>query len=204
MHLASAEDGVVGRGGFFGAVKIAGEGGAEDVVDECGLAAAGDAGDADEGAEGEVGVDVLQVVGAGAGDAEPAVGGPGHEGARGEGRFAFGWNADAEFACEVASGERLWGGGDFRERALRDDLSTERSSPGADVDDVVGGGDGVVVMLDDEDGIAEVAEAPEGVEQPVVVALVEADARFVEDVEHADQSAADLRAEVPRCRHQRD
>src|SRR3546814_482767 len=51
-------------------------------------------------------------------------------------------------------------------------------------------------MLDDDDGVAEVAEALQGREQPVVVALVEADARFVEDVEHTRQAAANLAGEA--------
>ena len=87
-------------------------------------------------------------------------------------------------------------GGDFGERALRDDLSAERSGAGADVDDVVGGRDGVVVVLDDEHGVAEVAEAFERGDEAFVVALVESDARFVEDVEDAGESAADLRGEA--------
>ena len=40
--------------------------------------------------------------------------------------------------------------------------------------------------------VAQVAEPTQGAEQPLVVALVQPDARLVEDVEHADQSRADL------------
>ena len=46
---------------------------------------------------------------------------------------------------------------------------------GAEVEDVVGTADGVFVVLDDEDGIAEVAQGDEGVDEALVVALVEAD-----------------------------
>src|SRR3546814_7475215 len=53
-----------------------------------------------------------------------------------------------------------------------------------------------LVMLDDDDGVAEVAEAFERREQPVVVALVETDARLVEHVQDARQAAADLRGEA--------
>ena len=51
-------------------------------------------------------------------------------------------------------------------------------------------------MLDDEDGIAEIAQAAQAFEQAGVVALVQADGRFVEDVEHAGQAGADLRGEA--------
>ncbi len=40
--------------------------------------------------------------------------------------------------------------------------------------------------------VAEVAQTPERLEQAVVVPLVQADARLVEDVEHSDQPRADL------------
>ena len=61
------------------------------------------------------------------------------------------------------------------ERALRDDLAAMDAGAGAHVDDVIGGADRILVMLDDDHGVAEIAQAPERVEQPVVVALVEAD-----------------------------
>ena len=63
---------------------------------------------------------------------------------------------------------------------------------GADVDDPVGVPDGVFVVLDDDQGVAEVLEPDQGLDQPVVVALVQPDRRLVEDVEHAHQARADL------------
>src|SRR3546814_13971283 len=63
---------------------------------------------------------------------------------------------------------------------------------GTHVDDVVGVADGVLVMLDDEDGVAEIAEALEGDQQAVVVALVEGDRGPVEDVEDAREAGSAL------------
>ena len=48
-------------------------------------------------------------------------------------------------------------------------------------------------MLDDDDGVAEVAKLLERREQSRVVALMQPDRRLVEDVEHAHESRADLR-----------
>src|SRR4029079_8752110 len=62
----------------------------------------------------------------------------------------------------------------------------------ADVDDPVGAADGVLVVLDDDEGVAEVLEPDQGLDEPLVVALVEPDRRLVEDVEDADQARADL------------
>ena len=57
----------------------------------------------------------------------------------------------------------------------------------ADVDDVVRGADRVFVMLDDDQGVADVAQPEQRLDQAVVVALVQADGGLVEHVQHADQ-----------------
>ena len=67
---------------------------------------------------------------------------------------------------------------------------------GAHVDDVIGREDRLAIVLDDEHGVAEVAEARLRLEEARVVARVEADRRLVEHVEHADEGRADLRGEA--------
>ena len=64
---------------------------------------------------------------------------------------------------------------------------------GADIDDIIGRQDRILVMLDDDHRIAEVAQAPQRVEQPRIVALVQADRGLVEHIEHAGEAGADLR-----------
>ena len=54
---------------------------------------------------------------------------------------------------------------------------------------------GVLYVLDDDDRVAQIAQARERREQRTVVALVQPDRRLVEDVEHADELRADLRRE---------
>src|SRR5205814_2885524 len=49
------------------------------------------------------------------------------------------------------------------------------------------------VCSSDLQRVADVAQAEEGLDQPGVVALVETDARLVEDVEDTHQAGADLR-----------
>ena len=73
-----------------------------------------------------------------------------------------------------------------------DDLAAVLAGARADVDDPVGGPDGVLVVLDDDQRVAEVAQPDQRLDQPAVVALVQADRRLVQDVEHADQAGADL------------
>ena len=66
--------------------------------------------------------------------------------------------------------------------------------PGArtDVDGPVGGPDGVLVVLDHDQGVAQVAQPDQGLDQPAVVPLVQPDARLVQHVQHPDQAGADL------------
>ncbi len=68
------------------------------------------------------------------------------------------------------------------------------------VDDVVGRPDRVLVVLDHQHAVAEVAQPRQRRQQARVVALVQADRRFVQDVEHADQRAADLRRQPDALR----
>ena len=68
------------------------------------------------------------------------------------------------------------------------------------VDEPVGVAHHLLVVLDHDHGVAEVAQPLERADQPVVVALVQADRRLVEDVEHADELRADLRREPQALR----
>ena len=81
-----------------------------------------------------------------------------------------------------------------------DDLAAVLARARTDVDDVVGDADRLLVVLDDDHGVAEVAQPHQRVDQPLVVALVQADRRLVEHVEHADEAAADLRREPDALR----
>ena len=75
-------------------------------------------------------------------------------------------------------------------------MAAVHAGAGADVDHVVGGADGVLVVLDHDHGVAEVAQPPQRFQEPGVVALVQADRGLVEHVEHAGEAGADLRGEA--------
>ncbi len=62
----------------------------------------------------------------------------------------------------------------------------------AEVDNMIGGEYGFLVMLDDDYRVARIAQVNECVEQPFVVALMQADRRLVQNVHDADESGADL------------
>ena len=97
-------------------------------------------------------------------------------------------------------GQRMRRAPDLLRRALRDDLAAVLAGARPHVDDVVGRQDRVVVVLDDDHAVAEVAQVLERRQQPVVVALVQADRRLVEHVHDAGQARADLRGEPDALR----
>ncbi len=98
---------------------------------------------------------------------------------------------DAGSRQELA-GQRLRHGLDVGRLALRDDLAAVLAGARPDVDDVVGGAHRLLVVLDDDDRVAELAQPLERRDELGVVALVQADRRLVEDVEHADERRPDL------------
>ena len=68
-------------------------------------------------------------------------------------------------------------------RPLGDHVAAVRAGAGAEVDELVGRADRGLVVLDDDHGVAQVAEPVEGLDQLLVVARVQADRRLVEDVQ---------------------
>src|SRR6266542_1632875 len=84
---------------------------------------------------------------------------------------------------------RLW-------RPLRDDLAAVGARARAEVHDPVGLRHRLLVVLDDDHGVADVAEALQRREQLAVVALVQPDRRLVEDVDDAGELGAHLRGEA--------
>ena len=77
-----------------------------------------------------------------------------------------------------------------------DHIAAVRSGARADVDQIVGGADAVFIVLDHDDGVADGLQALERADQAGVVALVQADGRFIEHVADADQARADLRGQA--------
>ncbi len=76
-----------------------------------------------------------------------------------------------------------------------DDAPAVHAGSGAQVDHMVGGADRVLVVLDHQHRVAEVAQAGQRLQQAVVVALVQADRRLVQHIEHAGEARADLGGE---------
>ena len=97
--------------------------------------------------------------------------------------------------AQVLAGDRLPALEEAGDVAGVDDLAAVFTGTGADVDDMVGDGDGVLVVFDDHHRVADVAEVLQRLDELVVVALVQPDRRLVQDVEHSDEPGADLAGE---------
>ena len=184
--MLQALDAVVRGRGLARIVELARHRLVERVDQERRLAAAGHAGDAGEEAERNLGGDVLEIVAARADDLDGA--------ARIAAARRSGTGMRAR-AGEILPGERMLVRHDVVGRACGDDVAAVDAGAGADVDHVVGGADRVLVVLDHDHGVAEVAQPLQRLEQARVVALVQADRGLVEHVEHAGQAGADLRGE---------
>ena len=156
------------------------------IDDEGRFAAAGDAGDAGENPERDRGRDIFEIIAARADDGELAARvGPAPAARR----------RDFKRAGEILAGQRILVRHDFGGRALRHDLAAVNARARAEIDDMIGGKNGVLVMFDNNDRIAEIAQPPQGVEKPRIVALMQADRGFVQHIKHAGEARADLRGE---------
>ena len=113
---------------------------------------------------------------------------------------AGGRDRDRPAAGQVGAGHRVFRGQQVGHGAGDDDLAAVLTRPGADVDHPVGGGDGVLVVLDHDERVAHVTQPDQGLEQPLVVTLVQADGGLVQHVQHPDQARADLGGEPDALR----
>ena len=108
---------------------------------------------------------------------------------RGPSAAPFGGNGNLARAGEVRAGERTLG--DARDRPVEHEVAALLAAPGPELDHVVGGANRFGIVLDDEHGVAAVAQAVQQAEQAVHVARMQPDRRLVEHVERVDE----LRAE---------
>ena len=81
-------------------------------------------------------------------------------------------------------------------RALGDHLAAQLAGAGAEVDDPVGFLHRLLVVLDHQHRVAEVAQPLQRRDEPAVVSLVQPDGRLVENVDDAGELAAHLRGQA--------
>ena len=79
-------------------------------------------------------------------------------------------------------------------------MAAAHAGAGPEIEDVIGRANGVFIVLDHDHGIPEIAQPAQRGDEPVIVALVQADARLVEHVKAAGEPGADLRGEADALR----
>jgi hypothetical protein len=152
-HVVEALD--AGEGfedaGGVGAIALAQRarhGAIEHLMHQRGLARAGDAGDGHQHSQRNFDVEPVQVVGCGSAQ---------HQRSRPGARRRAG-HGNGDLAGEIAAGERVGIGLDLRQNALGQQLAAKLARAGAEVEQMIGGAQNVGVVLDDDDGVAQVAQ----------------------------------------------
>lgn len=186
---------VEGSGFELGAMEFLGEGRVEDIHDEAALAAATRAGDRDQATERKLGVNILEGVVASTEDLEPIpawwFGGGG---------ASIGRDGDRFLSGEEGAGDGFRFLGDLGRGALGDEVSAVSAGAGSKIAELIGAGDDIAIMLDHDQGVSKVAQFVEGGEEAVIVAGMESDGGFIEDVEDAAESASKLAGQTyPLC-----
>ena len=116
------------------------------------------------------------------------------------GRAARLRHGNKPLAAEILAGNRFRTGDNIVHRAAGHEMAAVRARSGADVDQKIRRAHRVLVVLDDDQRIAQIAQVFQRLQKPVVVALMQADGRLVENIQHAHQRRADLRRQPDALR----
>src|SRR6185312_3813278 len=104
---------------------------------------------------------------------------------------ALGGRGDRHPPRQILAGDRAGRVSDLSRQALRHDLPAVPPGARADVDQVIGLAHDRLVVFDDQHAIALVLEVAQRLDQAPVVARMQADRGFVEDIADADEPRAD-------------
>ncbi len=181
--MLQAPDPGVPTGHLPRTVELVRQHGGKDVVDQRRLARPGHAGDRHQATQREGHVDLAQVVLARAHHRQLPLA-VAHPPLRGQRNLLS--------PRQVIPGQRLLVLQQLLVGAAVHDLAAVLARAGPDVDHPVRAAHGVLVMLDDDQRIAQISQSAERFQQPVVVPLVQPDRRLVQHVEHADETRTDL------------
>src|SRR5215210_6422050 len=191
VEVLEAGDARVRSGNHSGAVEMPRHRPVQNVLDERRLAASGNPSHGDEEAERNLDLETAQVVLARALDADHAT--PVR-------RATHRRNRNFDLTAQVAPSDRFFVRPHFLDGAFGDNETAVLSGSGTEIDQVIGGLHRLLVVLDDDDGVAEIAQLSQSVQQPGIVALVQSDRRLVEDVQHANETRPDLGREANALR----
>ena len=163
-------------------VQLAGKRLIQNFVDEAGLAGAGNAGNANKLSQREFHVDIVQVIFP-CTPYSKVIAVAGAAGLRYGNAFAAG---------EIIAGDAALCLADVLHAASGYDLTAMHACARAYIHDIIRAAHGIFIVLYHDHRIAEVAEIFQGGNKLVVIALMQADGRLVQHIEHAGKRTADL------------
>ena len=152
------------------------------IGDQGALARSRNTGNDCERTELNLGGNVFEVVSAGARDLKTAA----------AGLAALIGHADHPLAGQIGTRHGIGARHDIGRRSCSDHVSAVNARTGTHIDHVVGSANCIFVVLDDDNGITDIAQALERLDQALVIALVKADRRLVQNVQNAHEAGADL------------
>ena len=186
VKLVQSSDTLVSCRWLTPPMKVARHGGIKRVVDERGFSGARNAGDTGQKSYRNGDIKVVKVVAR-----RPC----NHELSIGIVLGALIGHIDPLGPAKVLAGDRFRCLKDLAQTALGYDSAAMNPGARTEVNDMISAADGFFVMLDHHHRVAEIAEVKKGIQQALVVTLMESDGGLVQDVHHADQSRADLRSQ---------
>ena len=151
-------------------------------IDEGGFTRSGHARNADEASQGDLHVDLFQIVHLGAVHTEEFT----------VARPAGFRHVDPPPSRKERAGDGIFALRHLRRRTGKNHLAAVDAGTWADIHDVVGGGHSFLVVLHHENGVAQIPQVLQRGDQPAVVPLMETDGGLVQHVHHAGEGGADL------------
>ena len=100
---------------------------------------------------------------------------------------------DFQLALQIFSRQRVRIRQHLRHRARRDDFAALHARARPEIEHVIRAPNRVLVMLDHEHRVPQIAQPLERFQQPLIVALMQPDAWFIQNVNHPHQPRANLR-----------
>ena len=160
------------------------------IGDQGALARSRNTGNDCERTELNLGGNVFEVVGAGARDLKAAA----------AGLAALVWHADHPLAGQISTRHGIGARHDIGRRSRGDHVPAVDARAWPHIDHIVGSANRVLIVFNDDNGVADIAQALECLNQPLVVALVKTNRRLVQNIENAHEARTDLRSQANALR----
>ena len=160
----------------------------KDIVHQRALTGTAHAGNGREALQGDFNIDIFEVVGLGAHNLNivpPTSPADRHR----DGSAHFGW-ITAHHASQIVGGKVVLLLHQLAKCAAKHHFATELSGSRANINHIVGGADNGLVVFHDHHGVAYVTQAFQHANEILRITGVEADTRFIQYIDRADQAAA--------------